>query len=801
MKKFALLLTTLLLGFCCSSPAQNYPVGQNIDEVAFQQRKTALIDQIADNYGNGGGLRPPGYEGCSSLSDFGKYNYPKIIAIFDKYGTAITNAETDSANTRLTRYQDCPTFHFNLVGLPRIIYNHSTAPALTDSTVKHYLDEVFDRTDSYNAWTSEGTENHNSMSRTSGYLYAQIALEKFPTLYPNAQSRLDSMKYWIEQSSKKIYAVGSDEWNSSTYGIYNVVGWINLYDFATDAAVKDMARAVVDYYAAEIALHYTQGLTGGAEMRGGNAYESLRTGTDYLGWLWYGDSPQTINSSIFSGNDYVTAVHAATSSYRPPSYFEALAKKDINAVLLDTTIGYNSKPLYAHTDSGAVKQSIYLQEDYTLGAAYLPYGGWSAGDWQIISWKLAAKTDSAATASAQFMSGGGMYFERRGLHRKPFDQLVHHKNVVIQMSKVPTNSQTIENNIQALFNTWQSDWQTDFDLRFPTDTDRGNPVNFQNADVSNNDSYITIRDEGMVNFSTQNNVLFVELDKVYVAIRSINGTAPVQDGTQSGFFRIKDTAPRGVLSGFVIEVGQKSDPQYSSMANFQSIQANNTLSKTQVAQGIVSYSSVEAGSIVATYQESGTFEEPVYDWGYGPTKLNSFVYYTSPPFETPAWPSGAGHGKIASWRVGGQLVDLSTKNDVYNSPLLKVSGSMLKMYNPNGSGDYYYADYTGDTPTFGWSAITGLHKLEKSSKGKTFQMIVSPNPAHQTARLQYTLPEAGAVQIIVTDLQGRSLYVQDVRQLAGEQTATLPLQKLSTGVYIISVSSRQVRQSVKLVVE
>lgn len=140
-------------------------------ETNFKARARLLIDYIAALYPRfNNGKTPPG--GRGDLSDFGKYNYPKIIAVFEKYGASSPEAEL--FNQRMKIYRKKPTFHFNLVGLPRILLGYPNSPPVKKYE-KDFLKRVFERTDSYNAWTCEGTENHINMSRTSGYLYAQIA--------------------------------------------------------------------------------------------------------------------------------------------------------------------------------------------------------------------------------------------------------------------------------------------------------------------------------------------------------------------------------------------------------------------------------------------------------------------------------------------------------------------------------------------------------------------------------------------------------------------------------------------------
>jgi hypothetical protein len=780
---------------------------QSYDEAAFQQRKNILINQIADNYGNANSQHA-GWAGCtgtgSVLSDFGKYAYPKMIAVFEKYGaTTVGNFRVDSMNARLIRYRNCPTFHFNLVGLPRLLYNYSTAPAFTESVRKSYIQRVFNRTDSYNAWTAEGTENHLSMSRVSAYLYAQYAKDNFLSDFPDAPAKLDSMKRWIEWYGKTIYSKGTAEWNSSTYGVYNIISWISLYDFAQDTAIKNVAKAVSDYYATELAIHHSQSMTGGAEMRGGNAFNSLNTGTDWLAWLWYGDSPKTIaictgSGCIFSGNDYIQSVHAAVSGYRPPAYAVHLAQK---TKYTKNLMFYGAKPAYMYEKEGAVKHSFYATKSYSLGAAYTEFGGWSGSDWQIISWKLVGFTDSAAGKNAQFMSGGGMYYQERGLHRKPFDQLVHHKNVLIHLSKVPTNANDIRTTIQNMFTTWRNQWLVDFDQRFPTDTDKDNPVNFQTQDVSGNSSFITIRNTGTQNWVIADNILFIELDKIYVAVRSISSTVPTNPiEAVSNYFRIEDIGTLGNLSGFVIEVDEKS--KFASFADFQTAITNNSVfDKSQAAQGKISYTSSKGDVIVAQYNESGTFSEPLYDWGYGATQLNGYVIQTSPPFIQPTWPSGQGHGKMATWTVNGDTVHLNKHWAIYDNPYVKVDNSVLRLINKD-STMFYEVDYSSNQPIFtaGPIVLTSLSKHYETQTSNLFE--VYPNPATNEINIKYELDSQHDISLQLFNSTGKLVKnLGQKQQQKGSYTERYDLQNLPKGVYLLRFSNGYTHQTSKLVVQ
>ena len=246
VKKCLLFLFVFSISFVLSS--QTY-------ETDFQARSQQIINYVADDYK----ADASGWYNCNP-SDYGKYNWQIVVASFQKYG--VTNTK---GNQYLPHFNTSGCiqnrFHFNLVGETYIFSKYWDAPSVKDN-VRDYLNAAWNRDDSYNLLTSEGTENHLAMTRPSAYLYAQIARDSFPSEYPDAQQKLDQAKNWIMDWAKTLYSTGSGEWNSSTYEPYAIIGWLALYEGAKDADVRKVAQAVLDYYVCEMALHYTQGIVG-----------------------------------------------------------------------------------------------------------------------------------------------------------------------------------------------------------------------------------------------------------------------------------------------------------------------------------------------------------------------------------------------------------------------------------------------------------------------------------------------------------------------------------------------------------
>jgi len=633
------------------------------DGFTFRARK--IISVTADEY------YPPNI----NIGDPEKYYWPKVLARLSKYGTndSVANYYIDLFKTR-------PPFHFTLVGMARIMCQFGFTPKMLENK-KRYLQEVFDRDDSYNPWTAEGTENHISMSRTSGYLYAVQA----KGILPDAEKRRAQMAEWMKIWAKKLYHAGNGEWNSDIYEVYNLIGWLNVYDFAPDHEIKMIARAVLDYYAASLALHYSFGLLGGSQMRG-HGIGSEQSATVYLCWLWFGGEGEP---AMIANSSIIQVVHAALSTYRPPKPTLELALK---RNIIDAFYR-NSKPDYLMQRPSYIKQAFYIQPEYTLGSCFDPYGGWTGASYQIVPWKLVIKRDDQFY-SHDVVGNGRFYDDWNGRPKNPFTQLAQHRNVLVQITKTPANVKEIHKAITEKCAVWNDLWARDFFVRYPSETYKKDVVKMGGGAIYENKSYISF--PSGISIEYENGIHFISFGKVFLAIHSIGQKKAKTFISQSRNARIIiiDSANYDQMCGFVMEIGTLREyGGYASFKNAIQLKKGYNGSLAQ-KESKITYKSLHDDVMEVQYGDDGTFEEPIADWGYGTTERQTLI--ESPPFKQPEWMQGRGYGKLAIWSVNGQSVNNQTW-EIYDGPMLSIKNSIMEI---KSSTEVYRVDFSGNLPNF-----------------------------------------------------------------------------------------------------
>lgn len=670
--RLALALILIVQGGLSSACAGTLPHGGASAASAerdFKSRAAAVIAWTAEDY------EP------TDWSDRGKYSFPKAIARYERHGL-----QDVAANNYIREYGEgkYTFFHFPFVGIARLMALYPEAPAIAEYRAS-FLRRILHpgKGNHYGALYGEGTENHITMSRTSGYLFAEMA-EDIPELEERAGEWKALLREWVFQWSRRALEVGTGEWDSSVYTFYNLVGWLNLYDFAEDAKVRDAARAVLDHYAMAMALKITDGVYGGGESRGGTKYGGDHwTATEALAHLWYGPFPGRKIGADMPSNNFIHSVHGATSDYRPPVAAVNLARKENVA----PATYHNTKPSYLMTRAAESFEVFHMAPSFTLGSVATPYGGWTNASYGIVNWKLVMR--DADKGPAVVWGNSAMKSEKHARGRNPYDQFLQAGPVLAQLTRVPADADAVAARMRAQVEEWKAAFRRDFDARWGKGQDHSTIEDTARGDLARATRSI-LHFPAAVETVTEGTITFLRYGDSFAAIRSLANPLPAKE--TGG--RLVDEGERGQLTGFVIEVAGAD--RFPGFGDFRrAVRERTRLSRDADQPLAVFYRDLRGRELAFHFRPEGEFVVPDFDWGYGVTEKR--VFMKTPDWKQPDWPSGEGHGRMGELFIDGIPRLHCPGEPVYAGPgLLQRNGRLLL----ERDGRHYTLDYRGDLPEF-----------------------------------------------------------------------------------------------------
>lgn len=262
-----------------------------------------------------------------------------------------------------------------------------------------------------------GTENHKTMWRTSGLLYAQLFLPGSEISgYPIAEAE-EKISFMLKDYVHKMLTTGNGEYDSQIYYPHSVEAFLNLYDFSPDPETRALAKLALDYYLATYALKVYDGAIAGAQKRG--SYD-----LNYAGEMrellhhWFG-------SSLGEQDKFHTSLHQITSSYRPNQIIYNLLHKNV-ALPFEARI---ARPFYHMDVPNAFQEYFYGSKSFGLGSVYITLVD---NPNQQISWSLVVKGEDGP------LSFGGLQpYHRAPGGYSPYTQTLQDKNVIL-VASAPT---------------------------------------------------------------------------------------------------------------------------------------------------------------------------------------------------------------------------------------------------------------------------------------------------------------------------------------------------------------------------
>jgi hypothetical protein len=372
------------------------------------------------------------------LGDPHKYILPIIAAKlhFDPANKEALDAyrwiiEVDKA--KIKNPGDRGLYHFSVIGKSRLFFGF-------EKTLPPDITGWFRENDGtfLDLYRAGGTENHQNMLRTSGYLFA----ERFqPTSQRTGDPKKDTLAFcrnFLRGECKKLYRVGQGEWDSSTYITFSAAGWVNVYDFAQDPEMRDIARAALDWYSVTYGLKSFHGLLSGPEARG-FARAPVDTDTDVLAWLWFGGAPLGFTPDLTPTHGSVRySIIAALSSYRPDPIVARLARKE---VALPFAVRASKPEYYGAGRDNVYQEQGYYTENYAMGTLYDPTPGDKVvGEiWpQTTQFKLAVYLPEKQT-TVVFGAANPYHRHFPVEGRSPFDQYHQARGAMVNVCHIPSS--------------------------------------------------------------------------------------------------------------------------------------------------------------------------------------------------------------------------------------------------------------------------------------------------------------------------------------------------------------------------
>ncbi|MEM9905139.1 MAG: hypothetical protein AAF921_08980 [Cyanobacteria bacterium P01_D01_bin.44] len=211
------------------------------------------------------------------------------------------------------------------------------------------------------------TDNLRAMRETSVYLMAEET--------GNEDTRL-IYKAHLERYVSTLLDIGMGEWDSPVYHGYTTAAYLNLYDFAKDPEVKQLAEDALDWLYRSAAIKYWRGSWNGPSKR------TYGDGAARFFWLYFGQAPPP---EAFE-RDWIYAI---TSDYLPPDEVVAIAQRQVAKPIELQRTHPHYENWKAELYGPAFYETVYIAHSYQLGSLAKGTGG----DWSGFSLSIAKEDD------------------------------------------------------------------------------------------------------------------------------------------------------------------------------------------------------------------------------------------------------------------------------------------------------------------------------------------------------------------------------------------------------------------------
>ncbi|WKN42575.1 hypothetical protein [Tunicatimonas pelagia] len=490
-----------------------------------------------------------------------------------------------------------------------------------------------------------GTENHKTMWRTSGLLYAQLFPEGSQiSSYPAAEAE-QKITFFLQDYLRRMLTTGNGEYDSQIYYPHSIESYLNLYDFSPNPETRAVAKLTLDYYLATYALKSYGGAIAGVQKRGGygiNGPSEMRQ----LLHTWFGSSSGGDEPSSAKG-----ILHQATSTYRPNQVIWNLFHKNIETPF-ELKV---ARPSYHMDQPNTFQEYFYGSKNFGLGSVYLTKVD---NPNQQIVWSLVALNEGKPLTF-----GGLQPYHRSPGGNSPYTQTLQHQNAIL-VASAPTEGEP---------NDIASSRQGSFARE---------PLRLMDAPKA--DSFGSFLQQAKYQAATwlfvpeqvnrvqeQDGRIFIDVGSAFVAVSPFSPNYYWLDAKANDVQEVEATEKKakhlydnqvlvvpGMFSGYALEVVEKKD--YTDFSEFISSVIQQTQIRVNTNHQTVQYQPLSGTSLEMRYQANELRCTGSIDGK--PLKFENWT--SNGGYESPYITTGNGKMTITDGKEG-YSVDYSKFNPVY----------------------------------------------------------------------------------------------------------------------------------------
>ncbi|MCC5806062.1 MAG: hypothetical protein JJU00_07000 [Opitutales bacterium] len=432
-------------------------------------------------------------------------------------------------------------------------------------------------------WNEDYTENHRILLWSSLYLFAQTFSggtwnweENGETLSLNSVQAMERARGKLLSYGRSLYEMGHNEFLSPSYEGFKIASWLNLHDFAQDAAVREAAAAALIYHTTLLAHASFEEILMPPYSRGSGSPlgRNLNADIQWTTWMLWGTGDPG------SGNARTDLTHffLGFTDWRPEPFLESIARGHVDSPY----IFHAQQPFFFSQKPGYMMRTTYRDPRFAVSSGVYRFDPEDLnipGARQLIDDAQFMIVWDSTQAHRQIMAGDPFWRSASGTGwgdaSSPFMQTGQFENTAIVLFDIPDEDPWPE------LTQWSGARRetpiATAQVRFPAAAD------YQPGE----DDWYFLSDDG----------IYIAVKTLRPAVYDIRGMMDIRFETLS----TRGTNGERWQTGFVFEIA--TDSEFASLEDFKEAVYANTLEVDWEAW-TVSYTGTRGHTLAMTYNTS-----------------------------------------------------------------------------------------------------------------------------------------------------------------------------------------------------